>query len=145
FDGRRVAFVLRRNGKLRLQVETSDGTDPQTLAESLDVQGAACWSPDGKWIVTGGTDTKGPGLFKIPVDGGALIRLTIGLALNPVWSPDGNLIVYTGANVGFSGPLLGVRPDGTPVPLPDIKLQRDGERIRFLPDGKSLVYTQGFS
>src|SRR5262249_28984195 len=31
FDGRRVAFVLRRNGKLRLQVETSDGTDPQTL------------------------------------------------------------------------------------------------------------------
>jgi len=145
FDGRRVAFVLRRNGKSRLQVETADGTDPQTIGQNLDVQGAACWSPDGKWIVTGGSDVKGAGLFKIEVDSGAPIRLATGLALNPVWSPDGRLIVYAGANVGFGGPLLAVRPDGTPVELPEINLQRDGERIRFLPDGKGLVYTQGFS
>ena len=28
-DGRRVAFVIKRNDKLRLQVEDSDGTDPR--------------------------------------------------------------------------------------------------------------------
>ena len=63
--------------------------------------------------------------------------------MNPVWSPDGNLIAYAGANVGPFAPLRAVRPDGTPVDLPDIKLQRDGERIRFLPGSESLTYTQG--
>src|SRR5262249_52917164 len=61
-DGRWVALVLRRKGRLRLQVETADGTEPEVVAENLDVQGTACWSPDGKWITTGGTDARGAGL-----------------------------------------------------------------------------------
>jgi Tol biopolymer transport system component len=36
-----------------------------------------------------------------------------------------------------------VRPDGVRVEWPKITVQRDGERIRFLPSGKSLVYMQG--
>src|SRR5262249_57399211 len=48
-DGRRVAFVLRRKGHLRLHVEAEDGTEPQLLADDLDVRGSASWSPDGKW------------------------------------------------------------------------------------------------
>src|SRR5713226_8665248 len=28
-DGRRVGFVVRQNGKLRLQIETADGTEPR--------------------------------------------------------------------------------------------------------------------
>ena len=39
-------------------------------------------------------------------------------------------------------PLLAVRPDGSPVRLSEIKLRRDGERLRFAPDG-SLIYMQG--
>ena len=39
---------------------------------------------------------RGPGLFKIPVDGGVPVRLVSGQAVNPVWSPDGKLIVYGG-------------------------------------------------
>jgi serine/threonine protein kinase/Tol biopolymer transport system component len=142
-DGRRVAFVLRRSGKLRLQTETADGTEPQVVGENLDVQGTAGWSPDGKWIVTGGSDGKSAGLFKIPVEGGAPVRLAGGSALNPVWSPDGSLIAYAGANVGLFAPLLAVHPDGTRIELPVINLNRDGERIRFLPNGKGLVYMQG--
>jgi Tol biopolymer transport system component len=142
-DGRRVAFVLRRDGKLRLRVEGSDGTDPRIVGETIDVQGAADWSPDGTWIVTGGADARGAGLFKIPVDGGAPTRLAAGSAANPVWSPGGDLIVYAGPQVGIYAPLLGVVPDGTPVALPPIRIHRDGERVRFLPSGKGLVYMQG--
>jgi Tol biopolymer transport system component len=40
-------------------------------------------------------------------------------------------------------PLLAVRPDGTSVKLPEIILRRLGERVRFLPDGKSLIYMGG--
>ena len=141
-DGRRVAFVIRRKGRLRLQVETADGTEPEAVAENLDIRGAACWSPDGKWITTGGSDARGAGLFKVPVDGSPPVRLATGSALNPVWSPDGRFIAYAGANVAGYAPLLAVRADGTRVELPDIKLERDGERIRFLPNGKGLVFMQ---
>jgi Tol biopolymer transport system component len=40
-------------------------------------------------------------------------------------------------------PLLAVRPDGTSVELPHITLRRLGERVRFSPDGKSLIYMGG--
>src|SRR5262249_23667064 len=87
-------------------------------------------------------DDRGAGLFKVSVDGGPTVRLATGLALNPVWSPDGGFIAYAGANVGGYAPLLAVRPDGTRIELPEIRLERDGERIRFLPNGKGLVFMQ---
>jgi Tol biopolymer transport system component len=142
-DGGRLAIVLRRSGKRQLHVLSSDGAELQPIAEGIDAQGSSCWSPDGRWIVTGGSGANGPGLFKIQLDGGSPVRLVGGPALNPVWSPDGSLIVYAGTNVSTFAPLLGVRPDGTSVELPHISLRRLGERVRFLPDGKSLIYMQG--
>src|SRR5215469_4685550 len=142
-DGDRVAIVLRRSGKRQLHVLSSDGAEVQPIAEGIDVQGTSCWSPDGMWIVTGGSSATGPGLFKIPLEGGLPVRLVAGQALNPVWSHDGSLIAYAGTNVRTFAPLLAVRPDGTSVKLPEIILRRLGERVRFLPDGKSLIYMQG--
>jgi Tol biopolymer transport system component len=141
-DGR-VAIVLRRNGKPQLHVLSADGAELQPIAEGIDVQGTSCWSPDGKWIVTGGNNATGPGLFKIPLEGGPAVRVVAGPALNPVWSPDGSLIVYAGTNVRTFAPLLAVHPDGTSVELPHISLRRLGERVRFMPDGKGLIYMQG--
>ncbi len=142
-DGGRVAIVLRRNGKRQLHVLSSDGAELQPIAEGINVQGTSCWSPDGKWIVTGGSDATGPGLFEIPLEGGSPVRLVSGPALDPVWSPDGSLIVYAGTNVSTFAPLLALHPDGTIVKLPHISVRRLGERVRFLPDGKSLIYMQG--
>jgi serine/threonine protein kinase/Tol biopolymer transport system component len=142
-DGSRVAIVLRRNGRRQLHVLSSDGAELLPIAESVVALGSSCWSPDGKWIVTGGNDANGPGLFKILLEGGSPVRLVTGPALNPVWSPDGTLIVYAGTNVSTFAPLLAVRPDGTSVELPHISLRRLGEHVRFSPDGKSLIYMQG--
>jgi Tol biopolymer transport system component/predicted Ser/Thr protein kinase len=143
-DGRRLTIVVRKQKKLRLNVVSSDGSQQQPLADSIDARGSSSWSPDGKWIVTGGNDGNGPGLFKIPVDGGDPVRLVAGVATNPVWSPGGKLIVYTGEEVAGSAPLLAVRPDGGPAMLPPIKVAaNNGERFRFLPNGGGLVYTQG--
>ena len=142
-DGDRVAIVLRRSGKGQLHVLSADGAELQPIAEAINAKGSSCWSPDAQWIATAGSDTAGPGLFKIPLDGGSPVRLVSGPALNPVWSPDGSLIVYAGTNVSTFAPLLAVRPDGTSVHLPDIRLRRSGEHARFSPDGKSLIYMQG--
>jgi Tol biopolymer transport system component len=142
-DGRRVALLLRKEGKRLLHLLSADGAELQPLAPTLDVQGSADWSPDGKWIVTGANDGSGVGLFKIAVDGGASARLISGPALNPVWSPDGALIVYAGSVVGQGAALLAVRPDGNAVELPAIQVLGEGERARFMPDGSGLVYMVG--
>ncbi len=142
-DGQSVALLLRGDDGWHLNVLSADGAQLRTLSTNVDARGAAAWSPDGRWIVTGGSTGGVQGLFKIPVDGGAPERIADGEALNPVWSPDGNLIVYAGAQVNVVGPLVGVSPDGEPVDLPEIEIFRSGERMRFLPDGSGLVYMQG--
>ena len=101
---------------------SDDGANLTELGGDIDVRGTAGWSPDGKWIVTGGEDAKGSGLFKIPIDGGEPVRLTNSVSTNPVWSPNGDLIVYGGPAVGRFQPLRAVVPDGTPVELPEIRV-----------------------
>jgi serine/threonine protein kinase len=142
-DGSGVAFALRRDGKQQMHVTSADGTPVRPLSSDVDVRGTASWSPDGKWIVVAGSDREGLGLFKLPVDGGSPIRIATGPYLDPVWSPRGDLIVYSGPQLFTLAPLLAVHPDGTPAKLPEIKVQREGERARFLPDGTSLVYMLG--
>ena len=142
-DGKRVAIALRRQGRIQLNVMSDDGTGLMTISETLDVRGSASWSADGNWIVTGGIDADGRGLFKVPVGGGAPVRLVTGGGFDPVWSPNGSLIVYTGDVVAASAPLLAVRPDGVPVELPDIRVRTGGQRHRFLPNGEGLIYMQG--
>jgi len=139
-DGRRVAVVLRKQGKRTLTLLSSEGGDAQPLAPAIDVTSAASWSPDGKWIAAGGIDASGPGLFKIPVDGGAPQRLMTGTATNPVWSPDGTLIVYTGPVVGPVGALVTVHADGTPGETLNIQVRVGTEHYRFMPDRPQLVY-----
>jgi serine/threonine protein kinase len=142
-DGNGVAFAVTREGKQQMQVMTSDGTRLRPLSSDVDVRGTASWSPDGKWIVVAGSDRDGLGIFKLPVDGGSPIRIATGRYLDPVWSPRGDLIVYSGPQVFTLAPLLAVHPDGTPAKLPEINVQREGERARFLPDGTGLVYMLG--
>jgi len=142
-DGSDVAFALSRNGKQQMHVMAADGTHLRALSSNVDVRGAASWSPDGNWIVVAGTDNSGLGLFKLPVDGGAPVRIATGPFLDPVWSPRGDLIVYCGPQLFTLAPLLAVHPDGTAAKLPEIRVQREGVRARFLRDGTGLVYMLG--
>jgi Tol biopolymer transport system component len=103
------------------------------------VRGTSAWSPDATWIVTGGIDAEGPGLFKIPVGGGSPVRLATGQAVDPAWSPDGKLITYVMGQAA-NGALMAMSPDRTAVRLPDIRIPvGGGGRLRFLPNG-NLVY-----
>ena len=139
-DGGSAAIVLPRAGKPQLHLISADGAELTRLAESIAVQGTASFSPDGAWLVAGGDDAQGPGLFRIPVDGGLPVRLTSGPAFHPVWSPKGDLIAYGGTSVAALPPILAIRPDGTPVDWPEIRVLVDGQRYRFMPDGTALVY-----
>ena len=140
-DGASLAIYLRQNERNVLHVLSADGAELRALSSAIDVRGSASWSPDGAWIVAGGEDLDGqPGLFEVSVDGDRIEKLVDGQALNPVWSPAGELIVYTGPQVNAFVPVLAVRPDGAPVELPLIEVLAHGQRVRFLPDGRGLIY-----
>jgi Tol biopolymer transport system component/predicted Ser/Thr protein kinase len=139
-DGRRVAVILRKEGKQRLTALSAEGGDARALAPGIDVTSSASWSPDGKWVVAAGADASGPGLYKIPADGGDAQKIVNGGAANPVWSPDGSVIVYTGPVSGPVGPLLMIRPDGTRIESPSIRVRVNTEHYRFVPGRRQLVY-----
>jgi serine/threonine protein kinase len=150
-DGSQVAIVVNQGGKQRISMMAANGTNARTLAPSIEIRGSLGsidWSRDGEWIVAAGSDAQGAGLFRIPIDGGAPVRLASGLVISPVCSPDGKLIVYGGPVVGGQVPLLGIRPDGTAVELPKVLSRLGGgyrflsdETLVFLPRGQSLNFS----
>ncbi|MGH7651495.1 MAG: DNA-binding protein, partial [Gemmatimonadaceae bacterium] len=142
-DGRRVCFPVRHEARSRLLCSASDGTGARAIAESLDVRGAASWSPDGKWIAITAKQGVETRVFKVPANGGAPVSLVDSVSSNPVWSPDGKFILYSGTPRARSVPLKAVTPDGKSFPLPPLVVDRVGDSYRFLPDGKALVLKQG--
>ena len=123
-------------------VGPSDGTSFASVGEVLNnTEGSATFSPDGASLVAGGEDAAGkPGLFQIPIDGSAPKRLISPKGLDPVWSEQANLIVYTSATIRFNfRRLLAIRPDGSPVKIPAIEVNSP-QAGRFLPDGTGFIY-----
>ena len=143
-DGARVCFPVRRQRRSTLHCTAADGSGVRTLAESLDVRGAASWSPDGRWIAVAAADSHGVRVFKVPADGGGPpVRLVNSVSSNPVWSPDGAFILYSGTPRGRIVPVAAVTPDGAPFPLPPLTVDRVGDSYRILPGGRQLVVKLG--
>jgi Tol biopolymer transport system component len=142
-DGQRICFLIRRQGKNGLYVMNADGTNLRQLAASLDVRDAPSWSPDAKFIAVAADEGDGSRLFKVPVDGATPVRLVDGLSRLPVWSRDGNLILYAVPSQGGGYAVKAVTPESEPLPLPELWILRGGDRYRFLPGGKQIVALLG--
>ena len=120
---------------------SADGTNIRALTESLDVQGAASWSPDGKWVAVAGNQGEGTRVFKVPVDGGQAIRLLDVRSYHPLWSPDGRFIVYAEeVQLGILQ-AKGMTPDGAPVRLPAFWVSQSSPNpYRFVPNRQEIVF-----
>ena len=102
----------------------SDGTNVRSIAESLEVREAPSWSADGKWIAVCAVEEKANPLFKVPVDGGAPVRLVDGVEAvisNPVWSPDGRVILYSENRGGASTACEASHPTSIPLRCPSCR------------------------
>jgi dipeptidyl aminopeptidase/acylaminoacyl peptidase len=93
-DGKEIVFTTNFTGRNNLWKVNADGGWPIQLSQSDDRQGAATWSPDGKWIAFH-SDKAGAeiyDLYAIPSDGGDVMNLTNTPEVSetsPTWSPDG--------------------------------------------------------
>jgi Tol biopolymer transport system component len=84
-------------------------------------------------------------VYKIPVSGQQSVRLVDSVSFDPVWSPDGSFILYSGTTRGRSVPVKSVGPDGTPyrLPFPNLVVDRLADSYRFLPSGQGVVVKLG--
>lgn len=141
-DGHRLAFSVEQRAKTILYAMNSDGTNVQVVSESLRLRGSPAWAPDGRSIASGATLDSEPKLFRIPLDGPP-VPVISEFAVDPVWSTDGDFIVFTAADVGTEFPVKTVYPDGRVYHTPGLTLTRGARRLRFLHGQRALVLMRG--
>ena len=134
-DGRRIAFLSRRDGNKELYVMNADGSGQRRLTRDASISATPAWSPDGRTLAFESVRDGTTGVYVVNADGGGQRRL----ARNghaPAWSPDGRTIAF------FSGPKIYLmNADGSEhrrLTKPVV-----GGRQRSLawsPDGRKLAF-----
>jgi Tol biopolymer transport system component len=141
-DGSRIAFSIRRNGETSLWVANADGTDARRLGAALELQGAPSWTPDGQALTVAVVTDGIPRLVNVPLDGRSPRPLAREYSVDPTWSPDGELVVFSGPDVGAAFEVTARKADGSPYPMPRLTLTRGARHLAFMP-GRSLVVLRG--
>src|SRR5262245_20009454 len=142
-DGRRIAFTVRRSGQTLLYVANLDGSDVRVVSSSLELQGGPAWAPDGQSITVAAVVDRVPRLFNVPVDGRSPARLIEEYSVDPIWSPDGKMILYSGPDIGTTFPVKAANADGSAYALPDLTLTRGARHLTFLGGRRSIVALRG--
>jgi Tol biopolymer transport system component/predicted Ser/Thr protein kinase len=92
-DGRQVAFASDRGGTRAIWLMPADGGSPRKLVDAAST--GITWTRDGQFIIYGAAAGAGPGLFKVPVAGGAPARVaTPFFASEPSASPTRDVVAY---------------------------------------------------
>ena len=105
-------------GKRFLYVMQADGTNARIVADSLDLQGAPAWAPDGRSITSAADDHGVPHLFRVPIDGRSPASFVREYSVDPAWAPDGRFVVYSGPDIGTTFSVKAVTAEAAPHPLP---------------------------
>ena len=151
-EGDRIAFSIEDRGKTRLVVMNPDGTSVRIVADSMELRGAPVWSPDGQSIVTAANQRGSPRLFRISLNTREAVRMFDDYALDPAWAPGGELLLYSGMDIGTTFPVKAMTAVGHPYKIPELMLSRGvalgvtqvgARRLRFLPGQAALVVLRG--
>jgi Tol biopolymer transport system component len=142
-DGRHIAFSVEDSGKTLLYIMDYDGSQVRVLADSLALRGNPAWAPDGQSVVSAVIRDGEPRLTRIFLNGDSPLPLVSEYSIDPVWSPDGRFVVYSGADVGTTFPLRAAAADGRPYPLPSVMLTRGARRVVFFRDSQTVVILGG--
>jgi len=96
-DGRALAYASRATGWWDIYVQRSAGRSVTNLTRGSSADHTQpCFSPDGRWIAfrsERGAPSGSGGIFVMSATGESVRRLT-SFGFNPVWSPDGQEILF---------------------------------------------------
>jgi len=141
-DGRLIAFSVRQHDQTLLYAMEADGSRMRIVSDSLPLRGELAFAPDGLSI-TSAADDGVPHLFKIPLDGSTPTSLVHTYSVDPVWSPDGRFVIYSGPDIGTKFNVAAATAQGAAYPLPPLTLTRGARNLALLPGGRKLVFLQG--
>jgi Tol biopolymer transport system component len=142
-DGARIAFTAARGETARLYVMNSDGAHVQMVTDSLRLRGDPVWAPDGQSIVSAVMTDGEPRLTTIYLNGSLPVQLVAEYSIDPVWSRDGQFLLYSGADLGTTFPVRAVTRDGRPYGVQTLILPRGARRIVFWREGAAVVVLRG--
>ena len=142
-DGRRLAFSIRQHGQAVLYAANIDGTDARIVTKSLELHGAPAWAPDGQSITIAAITDEVPRLFTVPLDGRSPAPFVKDHSVDPVWSPNGDVVVFSGPDIGTTFPLNAVNADASAHALPKLMLTRGARHVSFMPGRRALVVARG--
>ncbi len=141
-DGQRIAFSIQQRSRTLLYVMNADATDVRVVTDALELRGTPAWSPDGTSITSAANVDGRPRLWRIALTGAAS-PLVAEYSIDPVWSPRGDFLVYSGADIGTTFPLKALTADARPRAIPNLTLTRGARRLRFLRGSRALVVMRG--
>jgi Tol biopolymer transport system component/DNA-binding winged helix-turn-helix (wHTH) protein len=140
-DNRFIVFTSNRTSTLQIWRMNLDGSNQIQLTYATG-RNFPSISADGKWVLYNSTDDWH--LWKVSIDGGEPARLTDYPVGYPSISPDGKMIACTGRNEPKRELSILILPFEGGQPLKRIEFPVggfSGNRIRWTPDGKALIYT----
>lgn len=139
-DGKSVFFASDRLGGFNIWRMNADGNDQVQLTRG-GMQSTPEVSADGQWVVYTENIASEPSTWKVPSSGGEAERLSGGMTLRPVVSPDGKQVAYIYLDEKEWGiavrPMLSGHESLAKYPFPTTVLSRF---FRWNPDGQSLAY-----
>jgi Tol biopolymer transport system component len=132
-DGRRIAFVSRRDGKA-LYVMNADGRGLRIVARVRQLA-TPVWSPDGRRIAFLGARDGHSAVYVVNADGSG--QWTLARRGNaPAWSPDGRRIAFVS-----SAKLYVANADGSGhQTLTPLMGAGDVTSLAWSPDGRRLLF-----
>ncbi len=140
-DGRKLAFVLSKDGNPEIYVKDRNGTLIR-LTKSWSIDTEPTWSPDGKWIAFVSDQAGSPQIYIMDEKGGNVRRLTYEGNYNtsPAWSPRGDKIVYNSFINNGDINLCLINPDGRGNRFMTKGVGRN-ESPSWSPDGRLIAFS----
>jgi TolB protein len=139
-DGGKVAYMVAEAQSLLIWVVDADGGNPHAVTSAPGFDSDPTWSPDGNWILYAHSGA----LFRVSPAGGTPVPVPCsGGCIQPVYSPDGQSILYTGNTSGPPANQDIYRMDADGGNVDTLTNAPDNEQAAvWSPDGTSIVFTR---
>ena len=146
-DGRKLAFVSRRDGNSEIYVINADGSGQENLTQHPARDSHPSWSRDGRKLAFVSRRDGNSEIYVMNADGSGLrnVTRTPSNDLGPAWSPDGRAIAFVQKIQGKCAPSAPGTPCSNNYETYLYVVNGDGSGLRRLTTQPAYVFNHSWS